>query len=94
MYVLPWISVVTMGHHMIHLMYVLVTNLRVPPINLCIGLGTRFRLHSPVETSGSPCSPLCGLSIMNMNLLFCYSSTNSRIDRTGKIALCYFSTNS
>ena len=35
-----------------------------------------------------------GLSIMNMNLLWCYFSTNSRIDQTEKIALCYFSTNS
>ena len=37
---------------MCHLMYVLVTNLRVPPMNLCIGVGTRFRLDSPVETLG------------------------------------------
>ena len=50
MYVLPWISVVTMGYHVIHLMYVLVINLRVPPMNLCIGVGTRFRRDSPVET--------------------------------------------
>ena len=35
-----------------------------------------------------------GLSIMNLNLLWCYLSTNSRIDQTGRIALCYFSTNS
>ena len=42
MYVLPWISVVTMGYHVIHLMYVLVINLRVPPMNLCIGVGTVF----------------------------------------------------
>ena len=52
MYVLPWISVVTMGYHVIHLMYVLVINLWVPPMNLCIGVGTRFRLDSPVETLG------------------------------------------
>ena len=32
-----------------------------------------------------------GLSIMNLNLLWCYFSTNSRIDRTERIALCYFS---
>ena len=50
MYVLPWISVVTMGYHVINLMYVLVINLQVPPMNLCIGVGTRFRLDSPVET--------------------------------------------
>ena len=52
MYVLPCVSVVTMGYHMIHLMYVLVINLRVPPMNLCIGVGTRFRLDSPEETLG------------------------------------------
>ena len=52
MYVLPCLFVVTMGYHVIHLMYVLVINLRVPPMNLCIGVGTRFRLDSPVETLG------------------------------------------
>ena len=52
MYVLPCVSVVTMGYHVIHLMYVLVINLWVPPTNLCIGVGTRFRLDSPVETLG------------------------------------------
>ena len=52
MYVLPWISVVTMGCHVIHLMYVLAMNLWVPPMNLCIGVGTRCRLDSPVETLG------------------------------------------
>ena len=52
MYVLPCLSVVTMGYHVIHLMYVLVINLRVPPMNLCIGVGTRFRHDSPVETLG------------------------------------------
>ena len=51
MYVLPCVSVVTMGYHVIHLIYVLVINLRVPPMNLCIGVGTRF-LDSPVETLG------------------------------------------
>ena len=59
--------------------------------NLCIGVDARF---SVVETSGSLCSSLCGLSIMNMNLLWCYSSTNSMIDRMEKMALRYFSTNS
>ena len=51
MYVLPCVSMVTMGYHVIHLMYVLVINLRVPPMNLCIGVGTSF-LDSPVETLG------------------------------------------
>ena len=52
MYVLRGIPVVTMGYQVIHLMYVLVINLRVPPMNLCIGVGTRFRLDSLVETLG------------------------------------------
>ena len=52
MYVLLCLSVVTMGYHVIHLMSVLVINLRVPPMNLCIGVDTRFRLDSPVETLG------------------------------------------
>ena len=52
MYVLSCVSVVTLGYHMIHLMYVLVINLRVPPMNLSIGVGTRFRLDSLVETLG------------------------------------------
>ena len=52
MYVFRGIPVVTMGILLIHLMYVLVINLRVPPMNLCIGVGTRFRLGSPVETLG------------------------------------------
>ena len=52
MYVLPCVSVVTMGYHVIHLMYVLVINLWVPPMNLCIGVGTRFRRDSAVETLG------------------------------------------
>ena len=50
MYVLPCLSVVKWDITC-HLMYVLVTNLRVPPMNLCIGVGTRF-LDSPVETLG------------------------------------------
>ena len=52
MYVLPCVSVVTMGYHVIHLMYVLVINLRIPPMNLCIGVGTRFLRDSPIETLG------------------------------------------
>ena len=58
--------------------------------NLCIGVDAGF---SPTETLGSLYSSLCGLSIMNMNLLWCYFSMNSRIDRIEKIALRYFSTN-
>ena len=50
---------------------------------------------SPVEILGHSLNILCfGLSIMNLNLLWCYFSTNSRIDRREIIALCYFITNS
>ena len=49
MYVL---HVVICDIHVIYLMYVLVINLRVPPMNLCIGVGTRFRLDSLAETLG------------------------------------------
>ena len=42
----------TMGYHVIHLMYVLVINLRVPPMNLCIGVVTHFHHDSPIETLG------------------------------------------
>ena len=52
MYVLPCVSMATMEYHVIHLMYDLVINLRVPHMNLCIGVGTRFRRDSPVETLG------------------------------------------
>ena len=59
--------------------------------NLCIGVDACF---SSMVTSRSLYSSLCGLSIMNMNLLWCYFRTNSRTDRTERIALCYFSLNS
>ena len=50
MYFLPCLFVVTMGYH-VPLDVCFVTNLRVPPMNLCIGVGTHF-LDSPVETLG------------------------------------------
>ena len=63
--------------------------------NLCIGVDARSCLCFPGRNLGALFAVLCvGLSIMNMNLLWCYFSTNSRIDRTERIALCYFSTNS
>ena len=34
---------------------------------------------SPIETLGSPCSSLCGLSIMIMKLFDAYHRINSRI---------------
>ena len=63
--------------------------------NLCIGVDARSCLCFSGRNLGAPFEVLCvGLTIMSMNLLWCYFSTNSRIDRTKRIALCYFSTNS
>ena len=42
----------TFGYSCEYSMYVLVINLRVPPMNLCIEVGTHFRRDSPVETLG------------------------------------------
>ena len=52
MYVLPCLSVVTMGYSRDPLDVCFGDQLAVPPMNLCIGVGTRFRLDSPVETLG------------------------------------------
>ena len=52
MYVLPCLSVVTMGYSRDPLDVCFGDNLRVPPMNQCIRVGTRFRLDSPVETLG------------------------------------------
>ena len=41
------------------------------------GLMHVFIIFSPIETLGSLCSSLCGLSIMNMSLLWGYFSMNS-----------------
>ena len=93
-----WILEVTMGYHIDSLDVCYGTQTCGFPRwywgNLCIGVDALFIIFSSIETLGSLCSSLCGLSIMNMNLLWCYFSTNSRIDRTERIALCYFSTNS
>ena len=53
MYVLRGITVVPMGYSIDSLDVCLVINLRVPPMNLCIGVGTRFRRDSPVELWGT-----------------------------------------
>ena len=86
------------GIVLIHLIYVLALNSRIPRWhwgNLCIGVDARSCLCFSGRNLGALFEVLCvGLSIMNMNLLWCYFSTNSRIDRTERIALCYFSTNS
>ena len=57
---------------MIHLMYVLVINLGVPPVNLCIGVGTRFRLDSPVETLGHSLKYFVLVEYMNQRLCDAY----------------------
>ena len=38
-----------------------------------------FIIFSPIETLGSPCSSLCGLNIMIMNLFDAYRRINSQI---------------
>ena len=55
--------------------------------NLCIGVDAHFYYLFSDRNLGAPYSSLCGLNIMNMNLLWCYSSTNSRIDWSERIAL-------
>ena len=52
MYVLRGIPVVIMGHSIDPLDVCFGDQLGVPPMNLCIGVGTRFRLDSPVESLG------------------------------------------
>ena len=59
--------------HVIHLMYVLVINLRVPPIYLCIGVGTLFRLDSPVETLGHSLKFFVLVWIDEYNIVWCIS---------------------
>ena len=38
-----------------------------------------FIIFSLIETLGSPCSSLCGLSIMNLKLFDAYHIINSRV---------------
>ena len=54
MYVLPCLSVVTMGYSRDSLdsIDVCFGDHLEGSMNLCIGVGTRFRLDSPVETLG------------------------------------------
>ena len=51
MYVLPCLSVVTMGYH-VPLDVCFGDQLAGSAMNLCIGVGTRFRRDSPVGTLG------------------------------------------
>ena len=51
MYVLPCLTVVTMGYSRDSLDVCFGDQL-AGSMNLCIGVGTRFRLDSPVETLG------------------------------------------
>ena len=50
MYVLPCLSVVTMGYHVP--LDVCFGDQLADSMNLCIGVGTHFRLDSSVETLG------------------------------------------
>ena len=43
------------------------------------GLMHVFIMFSLIETLGSPCNSLCGLSIMNMKLFDTYRIINSRV---------------
>ena len=63
--------------------------------NLCIGVDAHFCLCFCGWNLGALFEVLCvGLNIMNLNLLCCYFSTNSWLDRLESIASCNFSTNS
>ena len=53
-------------------MFVLVTNLRVPPMNLCIGIGTRSCLDSLVETLGHSLKYFVLVELMNLRLCDAY----------------------
>ena len=57
MYVLSCLSVVTMGYHVP--LDVCFADQLAGSMNLCIGVGTRFRLDSPVETLGALFEVLC-----------------------------------
>jgi hypothetical protein len=61
--------------------------------NLCIGVDACSCLCFSDRNLGALFEVLCvGLSITNLNLLWCYFSTNSWIDRSERIALRWFRT--
>ena len=96
-YLAVWILEVTIGVSYWFTWYMLWHSTRGFPWwywgNLCIGVDARSRLCFSGRNLGALFEVLCiGLSIMNLNLLWCYSSTNSRIDRTERIALSWFRT--
>ena len=63
--------------------------------NLCIGVDARSCLCFSGRNLGALFEVLyVGLSIMNMNLLWCYFSMNSWLDWPEGIAWCYFCANS
>ena len=79
MYVLRGIPMVTMGYSIdsLDICYgtQLVDSRGDVGVIYAYGLMHIFIIFSAIETLGSLCSSLCGLSIMNMNLLWCYFST-------------------
>ena len=63
--------------------------------NLCIGVDACSRLCFSGWNLGAIFEVLSvGLSIMNLNLFWCYFSMNSWVDRSERITWCYFSTDS
>ena len=61
--------------------------------NLCIGVDARSCLCFSGRNLGALFEVLCvGLNIINLNLLWCYFSTNSRIDWSERIAVRWFRT--
>ena len=95
MYVLRGIPVVTMGYS-------------IDSLDVCFGDQLAGSAHEPMHRGWHTFSSwlsgrnfealfevLCvGLSIMNMNLLWCYFCMNSWLDRSKRIASCYFGMNS
>ena len=67
--------------HVIHLMYVLVINLRVqwPCENLCIGVGTRFCLDSPIETLGHSLKYSVFVWIDESEIVWCISYNHTHV---------------
>ena len=64
---LPCLSVVAMGYSRESLDVCFGDQLAVSPMNLCIRVGTRFHLDSPVETLGHSLKYFC-VGWMNLRL--------------------------
>ena len=71
MYVLPCLSVVTMGYSC-DLLYVCFGDQLAGSMNLCIGVGTRFHIDSLVETLGHSLKYFVLVEQMNLRLCDAY----------------------